>query len=66
MSNIPQIEHKFKENSCELLIKIRKRNDNATAGLDCGPGRHVQNIRNCDLFIEDFNFLIYLDVQLYR
>ncbi|KAM7362841.1 protein SHQ1 homolog [Cochliomyia hominivorax] len=65
MSNIPKIEHKFIENSCELKLFIRKRKENET-GLDCGPGRHVQNIRNCDLFIEDYNFLIYLDVQLYR
>ncbi|XP_065354339.1 protein SHQ1 homolog [Calliphora vicina] len=65
MSHIQQIEHKYKGNSCELTLKIKKSHESPT-GLDSGPGRHVQNIRNCDVFIEDYNFLIYLDVQLYK
>ncbi|KNC30560.1 SHQ1-like protein [Lucilia cuprina] len=65
MSNVQQIEHIFKENFCELTLNLKKSPENHT-GVQCGPGRHVQNIRNCDLFIEDYNLLIYLDVQLYK
>lgn len=70
MSNMQQIQHEYKENVCELKIQIKKPNASeqahAAGDSNYAPGRYVQNIRNCDVFIEDYNFLIYLDVQLYK
>lgn len=65
MSHDQQIKHQFKGNYCEIKLAIKKSNVNEKCP-ESGPGRHIHNIRNCDLFIEDYHILIYLDVQLYK
>ncbi|XP_061393213.1 protein SHQ1 homolog [Musca vetustissima] len=63
MTNSTEISHSYRENACELELHVKKANREAAGGP---TGRFVENIRNCDIFIEDYHVLIYLDVQLYK
>uniref|UniRef100_T1PLU2 Protein SHQ1 homolog n=1 Tax=Musca domestica TaxID=7370 RepID=T1PLU2_MUSDO len=63
MTNSTQVNHSYKDNACELELHVRKANGEVSEGH---TGRFVENIRNCDIFIEDYHVLIYLDVQLYK
>ncbi|XP_073819158.1 protein SHQ1 homolog [Musca autumnalis] len=64
MTNLSQISHSYREDVCELEFQVRKAKGNA--GGDGVVGRFVENVRNCDIFIEDYHVLVYLDVQLYK
>ncbi|XP_075145081.1 protein SHQ1 homolog [Haematobia irritans] len=58
-----KLESVYGENYCELKLLVKRKPSSGDSGV---ASRHVHNIRNCDIFIEDFNFLIYLDVELFK
>uniref|UniRef100_A0A1I8QAP9 Protein SHQ1 homolog n=1 Tax=Stomoxys calcitrans TaxID=35570 RepID=A0A1I8QAP9_STOCA len=56
------ISHTYSANSCELKFELKR---NSSCRESCGT-RSIHNVRNCDIYIEDYNFLIYVDVQLFK
>ncbi|KAL9888428.1 protein SHQ1 homolog [Glossina fuscipes fuscipes] len=73
MSNILKIICEYSGNLCDLQVPLKKTSP-ATGSAEpggsssscVGSGREIVNVRNSDVFLGDYHFLIYIDVRLFK
>uniref|UniRef100_A0A1A9W1L3 Protein SHQ1 homolog n=1 Tax=Glossina brevipalpis TaxID=37001 RepID=A0A1A9W1L3_9MUSC len=59
MSNIRKIICEYRGNLCELQVPLSDLSDNSNK-------REIINVRNSDIWLGEYHFLIYVDVRLFK